>query len=220
MISGMAATGAQTRKCYGQICPVARALDVVGDRWTLLIVRELLGGPARFVELYEGLPGIAKNLLTERLRRLEGDGVVRRVAGTHATYALTEVGAAIRPAVDAIGMWGVKVPRVAEPVHDRSLRAVAVALHSFLIRAGDALPTERVVVELQVDGGALEIVLGPQPTVTARPTTDAQARVRVPKAAVSDYLAGRAFDKRAFELISGDRDARAALLRAMAAMMG
>ena len=60
----------QGRKSYLQFCPVARALDVVGDRWTLLMLRELLGGPARFNELQAGLPGIAKNLLTARLRQL------------------------------------------------------------------------------------------------------------------------------------------------------
>ena len=84
------------RKSYNQVCPVATALDFVGDRWTILILRELLGGSARFQELREGLPGIASNLLTERLRRLEADGLVRQIhAHNSVLYALTEQGAGI-----------------------------------------------------------------------------------------------------------------------------
>lgn len=199
---------------------MARALDIVGDRWTLLMLRELLGGPARFHELQAGLQGIAKNLLTDRLRRLEEDGVIRRISAANSTlYALTEVGVAIRPTIEAIGLWGTRVPRVAPPEHDRSIRAVAVALHSILTRAGEALPDERCVVGLEIDGEPLEITLGPHTSVTARPSTDADARVQVPKKAVSDYLAGRAFDKRAFALVSGDKAARTALLQAMGAML-
>ena len=65
-------------RSYNQYCALARALDVVGERWSLLIVRELLEGPRRFGELLEGLPGIATNLLTERLRSLEEAGVLAR----------------------------------------------------------------------------------------------------------------------------------------------
>ena len=87
-------------KSYGQLCSIARALDVVGDRWTLLIVRELLiGGALRFGEVQRGLPGIATNLLTQRLRDLETNGVVAREPapgnpGTP-TYRLTERGRAL-----------------------------------------------------------------------------------------------------------------------------
>ena len=88
------------RKSYEQVCPMATALDFIGDRWTILILRELLGGPARFQELRDGLPGIATNLLTERLRRMEADGIVRRVEfGGAGLYTLTEAGAGIRTAI-------------------------------------------------------------------------------------------------------------------------
>ncbi len=63
---------------YQQYCALARALDVAGDRWTLLIVRELTPGPRRFTDLIDGLPGIARNLLTERLRDLEREGIIAR----------------------------------------------------------------------------------------------------------------------------------------------
>src|SRR5205807_6913257 len=70
--------GTMAEHRYQQYCGLARALDVAGDRWTLLIVRELVLGPRRFTDLIEGLPGISRNLLTERLRALERDGVISR----------------------------------------------------------------------------------------------------------------------------------------------
>ena len=97
-------------KTYGEFCALARSLDRVGDRWTLLIVRELLVGPARFTDLQNGLPGIATNLLTERLRRLEHDGIVeRRVAAepdTGVQYKLTMLGEQLRDVVDQFIRWG------------------------------------------------------------------------------------------------------------------
>jgi DNA-binding HxlR family transcriptional regulator len=198
---------------------MATALDVVGDRWTLLILRELLGGPARFHELEDGLPGIAKNLLTSRLRRLEDDGIVRRVnSHTAVLYALTDQGAAIRPMLEELGFWGARLQRVAPAEHDRSIRAIAMALQSVLVRAGDALPTDHYVIELEVDREHVEISLGSRPTVTARPSTDADARIRVPAATMSDLLLGQSFDEKRFEYVSGDRAARTALLRALGAM--
>ncbi len=93
---------------YGQYCGLARALDVVGDRWNLLIVRELLIGPARYGELREGLSGIATNLLTDRLRDLETAGVVeRRLSedGRAITYALTPWGAQLRQPINGLIRW-------------------------------------------------------------------------------------------------------------------
>jgi DNA-binding HxlR family transcriptional regulator len=93
---------------YGQYCGLARALDVVGDRWNLLVVRELLIGPARYGELREGLPGIATNLLSDRLRDLEAAGVLERRLSDDAnaiTYALTPWGAQLREAVNALIRW-------------------------------------------------------------------------------------------------------------------
>jgi DNA-binding HxlR family transcriptional regulator len=98
-------------RTYGQYCPAAKALEVVGDRWTLLIVRELLlRGGSRYTDLEAGLPGIATNLLAERLRDLEAEGIVRReqapppIATT--LYHLTPRGQALRPVVKALGAWG------------------------------------------------------------------------------------------------------------------
>ena len=93
---------------YGQYCGLARALDLIGDRWTLLIVRELLIGPARYQQLRDGLPGIATNLLADRLRQLERDGLVQRqIAGdaTAVAYALTTFGAELRDPIEALLRW-------------------------------------------------------------------------------------------------------------------
>ena len=95
-------------RSYGQYCGLARALDVVGDRWNLLIVRELLAGPLRYRELLEGLPGVATNLLADRLRDLENAGVVeRRMADdTNAiVYALTPWGAELRAPIEGLIRW-------------------------------------------------------------------------------------------------------------------
>ncbi|MGV0625277.1 winged helix-turn-helix transcriptional regulator [Mycolicibacter minnesotensis] len=93
---------------YGQYCGLARALDVVGDRWNLLIVRQLLLGPARYRELRDGLAGIATNLLAGRLRDLETAGVLeRRLAddGNSVTYALTPWGTQLREPIYALVRW-------------------------------------------------------------------------------------------------------------------
>lgn len=100
-------------RSYGQYCSVAKALDVIGDRWTLLIVRELLlRGACRYTDLKNGLPGIATNLLADRIRELEAAGLVRReeapppVATT--LVHLTEAGAELEPVVKALGWWGIR----------------------------------------------------------------------------------------------------------------
>jgi DNA-binding HxlR family transcriptional regulator len=91
-------------RSYGQYCAVARALDLVGDRWTLLIVRELLLRPCRYGELQDGLPGVATNLLAERLRALEDDGLVAH--DEPGRYRLTERGQQLGAVVRELARWG------------------------------------------------------------------------------------------------------------------
>jgi DNA-binding HxlR family transcriptional regulator len=98
-------------KSYGQFCSVAKSLDVIGDRWTLLILRELLlQGPCRYTDLANGLPGIASNLLSDRMRSLEEAGLVRREAAPPPVAAtlfhLTERGRATEPILAAMARWG------------------------------------------------------------------------------------------------------------------
>jgi DNA-binding HxlR family transcriptional regulator/putative sterol carrier protein len=95
---------------YHQYCGAARALDVVGDRWTLLIVRELMLGPRRFTDLLDGLPGISRNLLTERLRALDRDGIIVRselpAPAARQVYELTEDGRDLANAMIPLVAWG------------------------------------------------------------------------------------------------------------------
>ncbi len=95
---------------YHQYCALARALDVVGNRWTLLIVRELWPGPRRFTDLVEGLPGISRKLLSERLRDLEGDGIIARKElpppAARQVYELTDEGCDLATAMAPLVAWG------------------------------------------------------------------------------------------------------------------
>lgn len=98
------------RRTYDQYCPTAKALDVVGQRWTLLIARELLLGPQRFTDLRAGLPGIGPNVLAERLTQLTEDGLVRRVAlpppAASNVYELTDRGEELRPVIQELSKFG------------------------------------------------------------------------------------------------------------------
>lgn len=103
-----------SKRSYGEACRFAYALDLVGERWALLVVRELLLGPKRFTDLRSGLPHASPNVLSERLRELEQHGVVRRrklppPAATQ-VYELTEWGAELEPIVTELGAWGARSP--------------------------------------------------------------------------------------------------------------
>ena len=110
-------------RSYRQYCGLARGLDLIGDRWVLLIVRELLPGPRRYNELLHGLPGIATNLLAERLRFMEDGGIVRREADDR--YALTDRGQGLRDVVNAIGRWA--FPLMGEMADDETFRSHWIA---------------------------------------------------------------------------------------------
>src|SRR5258708_28738500 len=99
-------------KTYGEFCTVARSLDVVGDRWALLVVRELFLGPRRFTDLVDGLPGVGTNVLSTRLRELEAGGIIERTRVPSPTpallYELTEDGRDLKPVLDAYARWGAR----------------------------------------------------------------------------------------------------------------
>jgi DNA-binding HxlR family transcriptional regulator len=103
-----------TSRTYGDACATARALDVVGERWALLVVRELLLGPQRFSDVRRALPGASSNLVTDRLRELEGHGVLTRrklpPPAASTVYELTEWGRELEPIVLALGAWAARVP--------------------------------------------------------------------------------------------------------------
>ena len=123
-------------RSYYQFCALAYGLDVIGERWTLLIVRELLAGPRRFKDLIDGLPGISTNLLSERLKSLEQQGILsRRVLPPPAgstVYELTCLGRALEKAVLELGIWGSQfLPTSLEGVALPSLGAITLAIKAF-----------------------------------------------------------------------------------------
>ena len=117
-----------TSRSYQDRCPIARALDVVGERWALLVVRELLLGPQRFSDLQRALPGASSNMMTDRLRELATHGVVSRrrllPPAASTVYELTQRGRGLEPVLDALGQWGSAEP----PPQPGSLSPSAVLL--------------------------------------------------------------------------------------------
>jgi DNA-binding HxlR family transcriptional regulator len=100
-------------KTYGQFCPVAQALEILAERWTLLVVRELLMGSTRFSDLARGVPLMSRTLLSQRLQTLHDRSIAVRRDGKHGPeYHLTEAGEQLRPIVESIGVWG---KRFADP---------------------------------------------------------------------------------------------------------
>jgi DNA-binding HxlR family transcriptional regulator len=143
-----------SRRTYDQYCAVARALDVVGERWTLLLVRELLTGPKRFKDLLEGLSGIGTTLLTARLKDLEEKGILRRTtlpppAGSK-VYELTDLGHSLEPVVMALSRWGLKLLDAPRPAEETRPGWAMVALQSSLELA--AVHRRKEAYEFRVDG--------------------------------------------------------------------
>ena len=162
-------------KSYGQLCPLARALDVVGDRWAMLVVRELGLGPRRYTDLASGLPGIGTNVLATRLADLQRAGVVAKrtlPAPAPATvYELTDAGRALRPALDALREWGLVYGRPASEgdVLRPGWLLLRVVRRPTPLRAGDA-------VELTVDGDVFTLSGGDEGlAVRSGASGDAQA---------------------------------------------
>lgn len=144
-----------TRRSYDQYCGLARALDVVGERWTLLIVRNLLLGPQRYSELLRGLPGMTTNLLAKRLKEMEVAGLIEKTggAGDASAYHLTPAGHDLEPVVHALGRWGWRRMQKPTARDRRSIEWLLVALRR-RYRGGVTLSAE-----LEVGGQPYHIVL-------------------------------------------------------------
>jgi len=139
-------------RTYGDRCGIARALDAVGDRWALLVVRELLLGPKRFTDLRTGLPRVSPDVLAQRLRELEAAGVLRRDSlpppAASQVYELTERGRELKPVILELGRWG-----SGEPSNDGPLGPDAAVIALMTMFRGDLEGT----FELRLDGHAFSL---------------------------------------------------------------
>lgn len=162
------------RRAYGQFCGLAHALDVVGERWSLLIVRDLLVGPRRYTDLRRGLPRIPTNVLSARLKELEEAGVAQRRALPRpqgsVVYELTDYGRDLEPAVLALGRWGAR--SLGEPDADDIVtpESLVMALRATFrpdaaqdVRVGYELHIGEVVLHARIDDGGLLADAGPLP---------------------------------------------------------
>jgi DNA-binding HxlR family transcriptional regulator len=182
-------------KTYHQYCSVARALDVVGDRWVLLIARELLAlGPSRYTDLKRGLPGIASNLLADRLRTMEADGLVERrdapaPIGT-GVYTLTARGRDLEDVLRALTRWGVPTMQ-SGPSPDDAVQPQWSALFAALTLTGTLPEGARTVIGIETGGDLVHAVLGPHGfEVTRDLVGDADVTLRGPAVLVGGLLSG------------------------------
>jgi DNA-binding HxlR family transcriptional regulator/putative sterol carrier protein len=202
---------------------VARALDVVGERWTLLLVRELLTGPKRFKDLLDGLSGIGTTLLTSRLKDLEGNGILRRAtlpppAGSK-VYELTELGRSLEPVVIALSRWGLKLLDVPRPEEETRPGWAMVALQSSLELA--EVPGRKETYEFRVDGELFHVQFdGDEAEVRQGPAADPDLIISGETVTLLNVAAGRLTLAEAVEAgviaTEGDRDSLARCL----AMLG
>ena len=159
-------------RSYDQYCGLAYALDIVGERWTLLIVRELMPGPRRFTDLIEGLPSISTNLLSSRLKRLEQQGIIcRRILPPPAgstVYELTPLGQALEKTLLELGKWGSRfVPPSAEDAALLPVGSYALTLKTFFrpelaqgIRETYELRIDDEVLQVQIEAGEIHVQQG------------------------------------------------------------
>jgi DNA-binding HxlR family transcriptional regulator len=183
----------ETVRSYRQHCGIARALDLVGERWALLVVRDLVLGPKRFTDLRASLPGIATNVLTQRLKQLERDGIVRRrllpPPAASTVYELTEYGRELEPVLLAFGRWGAK--SIGEPTPDRSIRSewFGVALKTYF--RPEAAEDVHATIALRFDDGGLTVRIDAGDlSVTARVPDEADLTLRTDPTALVGYLRG------------------------------
>ena len=207
-------------RSYDEYCSVAKTLDVVGDRWTLLIVRELLlRGASRYTDLRNGLPGIATNLLADRLRELEHAGVVsrREAAPPVATtvFTLTERGRALEPVLDELARWGVPY-MVDGPAPGDAFRAHWLAWPARLFLRDRDPGGPPVEIALAVDGEDA-VLESDQGEIWVRPgrAEHPAAEMTGPPYAILGVLSGRVDPERAGDrglTVSGDVSALRRLL--------
>jgi len=196
-----------SRRSYDQACSVASALDRIGERWSLLIVRELLLGPLRFSELARGVGGAPSDVLTRRLRDLEADGIVRRreldAPASGSAYELTDLGSELEGPLLELGRWGLNFYRL-EDLPGLVTSTLANALR-VILRAPDE--GESIVLQLHSEGHSTWLRLAPGATTAGRGEADGPDIVLSGDApeVIAALVAGGAAEEEIE--IEGDRDA-------------
>lgn len=162
------------RRGYGQYCGLVRAAEIVGERWSLLIIRDLLVSARRYTDLRKGLPGIPTNILASRLKELEGAGVVHRRLlprpNGSVVYELTDYGKELDEIVLALGRWGARSLAEPEPADIVTVDSMIMALRSTFradaargVRLGYELRFGDVIIHAVIDDGRLEVAEGGLP---------------------------------------------------------
>jgi DNA-binding HxlR family transcriptional regulator len=208
-----------SKRSYGDGCRFAHALDVVGERWALLVIRELLLGPKRFTDLRNGLPNASTNILAERLRELERGGVIRKrklppPAGA-SVYELTEWGRELEPIVTSLGAWGARSPFPPDGT-TIGVDSIVLALRSLFDpeAAGGMVATY----ELRLEGEVFHVDIGDWEIGLQRgPAPDADSTIEADPETLAAVLSGQrtlddAVDSGALT-IEGGRRAVARFLR-------
>jgi DNA-binding HxlR family transcriptional regulator/putative sterol carrier protein len=174
-------------RTYGSYCGIAYALELVGERWALLVIRDLILGPKRFTDLRRGLPRIPSNVLSARVKELESAGIIRRRLvprpESGVVYELTEFGQELEDVVLRLGRWGARTlgePRPEDTVNADSmmlaLRATFRPEAARGLRASYELRLGEIVFHARVDKGALEVAEGPLPDADLTLETDLALR--------------------------------------------
>jgi DNA-binding HxlR family transcriptional regulator len=190
------------RRTFDQYCPIARALEVVGERWSLLIVRELLLGPRRYTDLRQALPRMWTNLLVDRLRHLERAGVIEQVdlppPAARTVYQLTERGRGLEPVVLGLGRWGIPLLSGRGKKDPPLSTSVLLGLRAFFQPTAAAQTEERY--ELRIGGEPFTAVVqrGRLEVRSGRPDSPA-ATLHADPAGLLDIRAGRIDVKAAIE---------------------
>ncbi|MCO5223363.1 MAG: helix-turn-helix transcriptional regulator [Thermomicrobiales bacterium] len=144
-------------KGYGQFCPVSIAAEVLSERWTLLVLRELLAGSTRFNDLHRGVPLMSASLLSQRLRDLELAGLLDRQplpSGKGKSYRLTEAGEALRPVVDGIGLWGTRYMRTQYAPENLDPSLLMWDMRRWI--RGDRMPSGHIVIRFDIPDAPLQ----------------------------------------------------------------
>ncbi|HET7573956.1 MAG TPA: helix-turn-helix domain-containing protein [Solirubrobacterales bacterium] len=173
-----------SKRTYGDACRFAHALDVVGERWALLVVRELLLGPKRFTDLRAGLPHASPNILAERLRELERGAVVRKrklpPPAAASVYELTEWGRELEPIVTKLGAWGARSPL---PPEAREIGADSIVLALGSLFAPEAASDLEAIYEIRLGEERFRVAIaGGELDLSRGPAADATASIAVPDA--------------------------------------